>query len=80
MIIPATAPVSIPIATPTASHAVIPTTESAETRGKEVLVVTVRTKVHPEVIVEASKKEMEEILKIIKKSDYNVVEQLGHTP
>ena len=23
---------------------------------------------------------MEEILKIIKKSDYNVVEQLGHTP
>ena len=31
-------------------------------------------------IPEASKKEMEEILKIIKRSDYNVVEQLGHTP
>ena len=30
--------------------------------------------------VEASQQEMEEILKIIKKSDFNVVEQLGHTP
>ena len=30
--------------------------------------------------VEASKQEMEEIMKIIKKSDYNVVEQLGKTP
>ena len=27
-----------------------------------------------------AKKEMEEILKIIKKSDYNVVEKLGKTP
>ena len=32
------------------------------------------------IIVEASKQEIEEILKIIKKSDYNVVEQLGQTP
>ena len=32
------------------------------------------------VIPETSQKEMEEILKIIKKSDYNVVEQLGQTP
>ena len=32
------------------------------------------------ITVEASKQEMEEILKIIKKSDYNVVEQLGQTP
>ena len=31
-------------------------------------------------IPEATKKEMEEILKIIKRSDYNVVEQLGKTP
>ena len=30
--------------------------------------------------MEASKQEMEEILKIIKKSDYNVVEQLGQNP
>ena len=30
--------------------------------------------------VEASQQEMEEIIKIIKKSDFNVVEQLGHTP
>ena len=29
---------------------------------------------------ETSQKEMEEILKIIKKSNYNVVEQLGQTP
>ena len=33
-----------------------------------------------EVILESSKQEMEEILKIIKKSDYNMVEQLGKTP
>ena len=31
-------------------------------------------------IPETSKKEMEEILKIIKRSDYDVVEQLGQTP
>ena len=31
-------------------------------------------------IPEASQKEMEEILKIIKRSNYNVVEQLGQTP
>ena len=31
-------------------------------------------------ILEASKKEMEEILKIIKRSDYNIVEQLWQTP
>ena len=31
------------------------------------------------IIVETSKQEIEEILKIIKKSDYNVVEQLGQT-
>ena len=34
----------------------------------------------PKTNVEASKQEMEEILKIIKKSDFNIVEQLGHTP
>ena len=37
-------------------------------------------KAQPLVIPETSQKEMEEILKIIKKSDYNVVEQLGQTP
>ena len=30
--------------------------------------------------VEASQQEMEEILKIIKKSNFNVVKQLGNTP
>ena len=44
------------------------------------MVDPVQTKAHKEVIPEASKKEMEEILKIIKKSDYNVVEKLGQTP
>ena len=57
-----------------------PITESAETRGKDILIEHVQTKAHSESIPEASKKEMEEILKIIKKSDYNVVEQLGKTP
>ena len=33
-----------------------------------------------EVILESSRQEVKEILKIIKKSDYNVVEQLGQTP
>ena len=32
------------------------------------------------IVVETSRQEIEEILKIIKKSDYNVVEQLGQTP
>ena len=39
-----------------------------------------RTKAPKRITVEASRQEMEEILKIIKKSDYNVVEQLGQTP
>ena len=55
-------------------------TESAETRGKDILVEPVQTKAHSESIPEVSKKEMEEILKMIKKSDYNMVEQLGQTP
>ena len=57
-----------------------PIIESAETWGKEILVEPVQKKAHSESIPEVSKKEMEEILKIIKKSDYNVVEQLGKTP
>src|SRR3954469_11344148 len=47
-------------------------------RGKEPLVKLVQVPV--EVTVEdPSRQEMEEILKIICKSDYNIVEQLGHT-
>ena len=38
------------------------------------------TKAQSLVIPETSQKEMEEILRIIKKSDYDVVEQLGQTP
>ena len=77
MIIPAASLVNIPIVTPIVSPVVILSTESAETRGKEVLVDPVQTKAHSESIPEASKREMEEILKIIKKKDYNMVEQLG---
>ena len=49
-------------------------------KGKWIQEELVRTSVQPLVIPETSKKEMEEILKIIKKSDYDVVEQLGKTP
>ena len=44
------------------------------------MVDPVRKKAQSLTIPETSKKEMEEIFKIIKRSDYNVVEQLGKTP
>ena len=50
-----------------------PTAELTEARGKGVMVEPVRTKAQSLVFLETSKKEMEEILKIIKKSDYDVV-------
>ena len=84
MVIPISTPTDTPVitpgATPTVILVVIPATESAETRGKEILVEPVQTKAHKEVIPEGFKKEMEEILKIIKKGHYNIVEQLGQTP
>ena len=43
-------PLFIPTATPVITPTVIPATESAETRGKEVLVELVWTKAHKEVI------------------------------
>ena len=49
-------------------------------KGKGILEVPVRTKAHAVVIPETTQKEMDEILKIIRKSDYDVVEQLGKTP
>ena len=80
VIIPAFVPVdtttTVPMVTPTDT----PTAESIETRGKGILVEPVWMKAQSLSIPEASKKEMEEILKIIKRSDYNVVEQLGKTP
>src|ERR1051325_2174076 len=51
-----------------------------EARGKEPVTHLAQTEVPKEVVEDTSKQEMEEILKIIKKSDYNVVEQLGQTP
>ena len=57
---------------------VIPTnTPTAETRGKSSQEEPVRTKAQSLTILETSKNEMEEILRIIKRSDYDVVEQLG---
>ena len=49
-------------------------------KGKGIQEAPVRTKAQTVVIPETTQKEMEEILKIIKKSDYDVVEQLGKTP
>ena len=54
--------------------------DSSDARGKGIATdVPARTEA-PKTTVEASKQQMEEILKIIKKSDFNVVEQLGHSP
>ena len=80
VIIPVAAPANTTTATPVVSPVATLVTESAETQGKEILVEPVQTKAHSESILEVSKKEMEEILKIIKRSDYNVVEKLRQTP
>ena len=49
-------------------------------KGKGILEAPVRTKAHAVVIPETTQQEMDEILKIIRKSDYDIVEQLGQTP
>ena len=67
---------TIPMVTPTDT----PITESPETRAEGILVEPVRKKAQSVSIPETSKKEMEEIMKIINRSDYNIVEQLGQTP
>ena len=55
--------------------AFIPTnTSTSETQGKNIQEEHVRTKAQLLTIPEASKKEMEDILRIIKKRDYDVVE------
>ena len=72
---------STPIDEAVKTLVIIPTnTAAAETRGKNIQVELVRTKAQSLTIPETSKKEMEEVLKIIKRSDYDVVEQLGQTP
>ena len=78
-------PINISASTPTdkddTTLVVIPTnTPTAEIRGKSIQEESVQTKAQPLTIPETSKKEMEEILRIIKKSDYDVVKQLGKTP
>ena len=49
-------------------------------KGKGIQEAPVRMKAQTVVIPETTQKEIEEILKIINKSDYDVVEQLGQTP
>ena len=73
---PADTVVTIPVITPTD----IPAAKSTETQGKGILIEPVRTKAQSLAIPETSQKEMEEILKIIKRSNCNIVEQLGKTP
>ena len=83
---PVIIPVSVPVDTTTTTTIPMviptdtPTTESTKTQGKGIMVEPVQMKAQSISIPEASQKEMEEILKIIKRSDYNVVEQLGQTP
>ena len=75
VIIPAFVPTNttiVPVVTP----ADTPITESTETRGKDILVETFQKKAQSVSILEDSKKKMEEILNIIKKRDYNMVERL----
>ncbi|XP_058774563.1 uncharacterized protein LOC131648851 [Vicia villosa] len=57
----------------------IPVSDStADVRGKGPLLKSVQTPIEA-TSEEVSQKEMDEILKIIRKSDYDVIEQLGHT-
>ena len=65
---------------PISDQVVSPAAESSNARGKGIEDEPARMEAPKSVNVEASQQEMEEILKIIKKSDFNVVEQLGHTP
>ena len=76
------APIKLSARTPLIEDAVIPIVvpPTSADKGKGIQDELVRTSAQPLVIPETSKKEMEEILKIIKKSDYDVVEQLGQTP
>ena len=66
-------PATILVLTPV----ITPATEPSGTRGKEIIGEPAQTETPKKIFVEASKQEIEEILKIIKKNDYNVVEQLG---
>ena len=80
IIISSSAPASTSVTIPVPTPAVTPADKSSGTRGKEVIGEPARTEAPRKIVMEASKQEIEEILKIIKKSDYNVVEQLGQTP
>ena len=70
VVIPSVFPATTPILTPV----VIPADESFGTRGKEVVGEPARTEAPRKIVLASSKQEMEEILKITKKSDSNVVE------
>ena len=63
-------PTSVPV--PAADPIISPAAESSNARGKGIEVEPAQMEAPT---AEASQQEMEEILKIIKKSDFNVVEQ-----
>ena len=74
-------PASVHVPLPNQVPVSIPAAESPDARGKGIATdLPALTEAPKTTAVEASQQEMEEILKIIKKSDFNVVEQLGHTP
>ena len=69
------APVIVPASVPTNKDNTIPIpTSTAENKGNNVQEELVLTKAQSLDIPETSKKDMEEILSIIKKSDFDVVE------
>ena len=59
---------------PVSTGVITPIAEPYGTRGKEITSEPARSEAPKKIIVETSKQEIEEILKIIKKRDYNVVE------
>ena len=80
VVISSATPTGTSTTTPVLTPIITPSVESSGTRGKEVIGEPAWTEAPRKIVIEASKKEIEEILKIIKKRDYNVVEQLGQTP
>ena len=80
IVISSSTPASTSDTIPVLTLTVTPADKSSGTRGKEVVGEPARTETPRKIVGETSKQEIEENLKIIKKSDYNVVEQLGQTP
>ena len=74
VVIPPAIPIGASTTTLVLTPIVTPAIESSGTREKEAIGEPSRTEAPRKFVVESSKQEIEEILKIIKKSDYNMVE------